>query len=47
MSTINKFGPLERMEVDKHITQLMQCKPVSENEIKLLSEKVFSCNCLG
>ena len=30
-------------DVDGWISQLMQCKPLSENEVKKLCEKVSSC----
>ena len=47
MSINNKLGQNDRMEMDKQITQLMDCKPLSENEIKSITEKVNSCNNLG
>lgn len=43
MSTNNKLGPTERLEMDKQISQLMDCKPLSETEIKILTEKVIKC----
>ena len=41
MSSNKKLGPSERMEMDKQITQLIECKPLSENEVKSLTEKVL------
>jgi hypothetical protein len=42
MTTNNKLGPTERLEMDKQISQLMECKPLSETEIKVLTEKVYT-----
>jgi hypothetical protein len=41
MTSNNKLGPTERLEMDKQITQLMECKPLAENEIKTLTDKVL------
>ena len=44
MNASNKLGPVERLEMDKQITLLMECKPLAENEVKAITEKVKDPN---